>query len=83
LAIARGLIEAQGGRIWAEPPPAGGTRITFVLPALANEGDATLDPSTIAVAKAYFAEQFLAEAGPHDGTPRDTTSPAESSPIRG
>jgi two-component system sensor histidine kinase BaeS len=33
LAIARGLIEAQGGRIWTEPPPAGGTRVCFVLPA--------------------------------------------------
>jgi len=34
LAIARGLIEAQGGRIWAEPPTTGGTRICFVLPTL-------------------------------------------------
>ncbi len=34
LAIARGLIDAQGGRIWAEPPPAGGgTRVCFMLPA--------------------------------------------------
>jgi signal transduction histidine kinase len=33
LAIARGLVEAQGGRIWAEPPAAGGTRVCFVLPA--------------------------------------------------
>ncbi len=32
LAIARGLIEAQGGRIWAEPPASGGTRICFALP---------------------------------------------------
>ncbi|MGP0030928.1 MAG: ATP-binding protein [Acidimicrobiales bacterium] len=83
LAIARGLIEAQGGRIWAEPPPAGGTRITFVLPALAVEGDVTLDPSTIAVAKAYFAEQFLADTGVHHATLRDTTSPADSTPLRG
>ena len=83
LAIARGLIEAQGGRIWAEQPPAGGTRITFVLPALADDGDATLDPTTIAVAKAYFAEQFVKETGLHDGTPRDTTSPAEPPSLRG
>ncbi|HTT87657.1 MAG TPA: ATP-binding protein, partial [Acidimicrobiales bacterium] len=33
LAIARGLIDAQGGRIWAEAPTAGGARICFVLPA--------------------------------------------------
>jgi signal transduction histidine kinase len=33
LAIARGLIDAQGGRIWAEAPTAGGARICFMLPA--------------------------------------------------
>ena len=33
LAIARGLIEAHGGRIWAEPRPEGGTRVSFTLPA--------------------------------------------------
>jgi signal transduction histidine kinase len=33
LAIARGLVEAQGGRIWAEERPGGGARVSFVLPA--------------------------------------------------
>jgi len=33
LAIARGLVEAQGGRIRAESRPAGGTRVAFTLPA--------------------------------------------------
>jgi signal transduction histidine kinase len=33
LAIARGLVEAQGGRIWAENRPGGGTRVSFTLPA--------------------------------------------------
>jgi signal transduction histidine kinase len=33
LAIARGLVEAQGGRIWAEERPGGGARISFTLPA--------------------------------------------------
>jgi signal transduction histidine kinase len=32
LAIARGLVEAQGGRIWAEPRAEGGTRVSFTLP---------------------------------------------------
>jgi signal transduction histidine kinase len=32
LAIARGLVEAQGGRIWAESRPGGGTRVSFTLP---------------------------------------------------
>jgi signal transduction histidine kinase len=33
LAIARGLVEAQGGRIWAEDREGGGARICFTLPA--------------------------------------------------
>lgn len=32
LAIARGLVEAQGGRIWAEPRQSGGARVSFTLP---------------------------------------------------
>lgn len=32
LAIAQGLIQAQGGRIWAESRTAGGTRVAFTLP---------------------------------------------------
>jgi signal transduction histidine kinase len=33
LAIARGLVEAHGGRIWAENRPGGGARVAFTLPA--------------------------------------------------
>ena len=33
LAIARGLVEAHGGRIWAENRPEGGACISFTLPA--------------------------------------------------
>jgi len=33
LAIARGLVEAHGGRIWAENREQGGARISFTLPA--------------------------------------------------
>jgi signal transduction histidine kinase len=33
LAIARGLVEAHGGRIWAENRPGGGARVCFTLPA--------------------------------------------------
>jgi signal transduction histidine kinase len=32
LAIARGLVEAHGGRIWAESVPGEGARFSFVLP---------------------------------------------------
>jgi signal transduction histidine kinase len=35
LAIARGLVEAQGGRIWAEHAAAGGARVSFTLPVAA------------------------------------------------
>ena len=34
LAIASGLVEAQGGRIWAENRPEGGARVSFTLPAV-------------------------------------------------
>jgi len=33
LAIARGLVEAHGGRIWAESPEGHGARVSFTLPA--------------------------------------------------
>jgi signal transduction histidine kinase len=33
LAIARGLVEAHGGRIWAERRTEGGARVSFTLPA--------------------------------------------------
>jgi len=32
LAIARGIVEAHGGRIWAENRPGGGARVSFTLP---------------------------------------------------
>jgi signal transduction histidine kinase len=32
LAIARAIVEAHGGRIWADDAPGGGARITFRLP---------------------------------------------------
>jgi signal transduction histidine kinase len=32
LTIARGLVNAHGGRIWAEPRRSGGTRVGFTLP---------------------------------------------------
>jgi signal transduction histidine kinase len=33
LAIARGLVELHGGRIWAEGRDGGGARVSFTLPA--------------------------------------------------
>jgi signal transduction histidine kinase len=37
LAIARSLLEAHGGRIWAENTPGGGTTFRFTLPTLSGE----------------------------------------------
>jgi len=41
LAIARGLVEAHGGRIWAENRPEGGAAVSFTIPAPAQP------PSTV------------------------------------
>jgi two-component system OmpR family sensor kinase/two-component system sensor histidine kinase BaeS len=40
LAIARAIIEAHGGRIWAESPPGQGTVITFALPLIPGKASA-------------------------------------------
>ena len=37
LAIARGLVEAHGGTIWAEMRPGGGARFVFALPVAEHE----------------------------------------------
>jgi signal transduction histidine kinase len=37
LAIARGLVEAHGGRIWAEEGTLGGARVCFTLPAASSK----------------------------------------------
>jgi signal transduction histidine kinase len=42
LSIAKSLVQAHGGRIWAESEPGKGTRVRFVIPAGAGAG---LDPA--------------------------------------
>jgi two-component system, LuxR family, sensor kinase FixL len=37
LSISRSIIEAHGGRMWAESNPAGGATFRFTLPAVSNE----------------------------------------------
>lgn len=37
LSICRGIVEAHGGKIWAENRPGGGTSIVFLLPATSSE----------------------------------------------
>ena len=51
LAICRGIIEAHGGRIWAENRPGGGTRFAFILPVEASQPKLEpedLQPQTVA-----------------------------------
>jgi two-component system sensor kinase FixL len=38
LSISRSIIEAHGGRMWAENNPSGGATFRFTLPAASNEG---------------------------------------------
>ncbi len=45
LAIAKGLVEAQGGRIWAEARPEGGACVSFVLPHLVPRPGLDFDPA--------------------------------------
>jgi two-component system sensor histidine kinase KdpD len=42
LAVAKGLVEAHGGRIWAEDRPGNGARFTFTLPV--TEGNLAVVP---------------------------------------
>jgi two-component system sensor kinase FixL len=39
LAISRSIIEAHGGRLWAENNPAGGATFTFTLPTAEGRRD--------------------------------------------
>ena len=43
--IARGLLAAEQGRIWAESPPDGGAEFTIVVPAAVKEPDPTASPA--------------------------------------
>lgn len=65
LAIARGLIEAQRGKIWAEQPAGGGTRICVSLPASdLTDRPAAADPSPTATAVSPDYERWPEDVRP-------------------
>jgi two-component system sensor histidine kinase KdpD len=46
LAVARGLVEAHGGRIWVEGPPGWGATFTFALPLTKTENASVATSAT-------------------------------------
>jgi signal transduction histidine kinase len=46
LALCRSIVQAHGGRIWAENDPGGGATLTFVLPVDAEHPQPRAAPST-------------------------------------
>lgn len=51
LAISKGLIEAQGGRIWVDPATVRGARICFLLPAAPTERPDTMTALSTAASR--------------------------------
>lgn len=48
LAVAKGLVEAHGGRVWAESAPGEGTCITFTVPLGIADADRTVPAAEVA-----------------------------------
>lgn len=66
LAICKALVEAHGGRIWADAAPGGGARVQFTLPALPGEedDDATAAPELLARAPGVTTRVLLVDDDP-------------------
>jgi hypothetical protein len=86
--MARQIVLQHGGIMWADPLPAGGTRVSFVIPAHAGqtltapprlaEADAERSPEAAAPGSAPAADDSTVEGGTvvpfHQRTPRASSS---------
>ena len=67
LAICRGIVEAHGGRIWAESDGLGlGARFTFTLPAVEQSGAPARDAGTSGRRRSPKVRVLAVDDNPHD-----------------